>query len=200
MSTQNLTPPVLSGIVKPDRRRTYLHYLARIGLVVLPILLSVVLFIYRDQLREFATYGYLGIFIISILGNATLIFPIPAVLAAFVGGALYNPWIVTVVSGAGQAIGELTGFWVGFGGRDFVDRLPAYKRIESWMHRYADLVIFVFAAIPNPIFDLGGIAAGATGMPWWRFLLFCFLGKMVKAFVMAFIGLQTGTWLDQFLH
>jgi uncharacterized membrane protein YdjX (TVP38/TMEM64 family) len=61
-------------------------------------------------------------------------------------------------------------------------------------------VIFIFAAIPNPIFDLGGIAAGATGMRWWRFVLAAFLGKTVKALIAAWLGVGSFGVLQQFMQ
>jgi uncharacterized membrane protein YdjX (TVP38/TMEM64 family) len=162
--------------------------------------ISVVVYLFRDQLTHLEAYGYLGVFVISLLGNATLIFPVPALLVAFLGGGLYNPWIVGVVSGAGMALGELTGYLIGYSGQGIAEHYAIYKRIEGWMKRYGDIVIFIFAAIPNPIFDLGGIAAGATGMRWWRFVLAAFLGKTVKALIAAWLGVGSFGVLQQFMQ
>lgn len=150
--------------------------------------ITLVVILNKNTLKDFSTYGYVGIFLIGILSNATLVFPIPGLLAPFLGGAIFNPLTVGFVSGAGQAIGELTGYWVGHSGHDFVDNYKIYGKIENLMKRYGDLFIFFFALIPNFLFDLGGIAAGATGMPVWRFLLATFLGKTARAFLMALLG------------
>ena len=43
------------------------------------------LFFFRDKLINFESYGYLGIFVISVLGNATIVLPVPVILTAFLG-------------------------------------------------------------------------------------------------------------------
>jgi membrane protein DedA with SNARE-associated domain len=45
--------------------------------------------------------------------------------------------------------------------------------------------------VPNPFFDLAGIAAGSLRYPVWRFLLFCWLGKTIKTTLVAFAGSQS---------
>jgi membrane protein DedA with SNARE-associated domain len=50
------------------------------------------------------------------------------------------------------------------------------------------LTIFVLAVIPNPLFDLGGLAAGALRFPAWKFLTSCLTGKVIKSIVFAMAG------------
>jgi len=38
------------------------------------------------------------------------------------------------------------------------------------------------------IFDLAGIAAGALRMPVWRFLVWCWLGKVLRMMGIALAG------------
>ena len=52
------------------------------------------------------------------------------------------------------------------------------------------MVIFKLAAIPNPLFDIGGLVAGALGMPIWRFLLSVWLGKSLRFALLATIGVM----------
>jgi membrane protein DedA with SNARE-associated domain len=48
------------------------------------------------------------------------------------------------------------------------------------MERHGMLAIFLLAAIPNPIFDVGGLIAGVLKMPVWRFLLAAIIGKSIR--------------------
>jgi membrane protein YqaA with SNARE-associated domain len=164
--------------------------------------ISVLIFLYRDRVAEFASYGYLGLFLVSVVGNATILLPVPSLAATFVAGGILNPLLVGVVSGAGMAIGELSGYLAGYGGSAIiaVEDQGRYQRLESWMRRYGALTIFVLSVIPNPLFDLAGIAAGALHYPVWRFLLVCFLGKTVKGLVLAFAGAQSLEWINRFLR
>jgi membrane protein DedA with SNARE-associated domain len=46
----------------------------------------------------------------------------------------------------------------------------------------------VMAFIPNPIFDLAGMAAGMLKMPVPQFLFWCALGKILKMLVFSYTG------------
>ena len=50
------------------------------------------------------------------------------------------------------------------------------------------LMIVVLAFIPGPGLDLAGIAAGATRMPFRRFLLACLAGKVLRFIAVAWAG------------
>lgn len=172
----------------------------RVGALLFALTISILIFLFRDRVAEFASYGYLGLFVISVVGNATVLLPMPSLVATFITGGVLNPWLVGIVSGAGMAIGELSGYLAGCGGRAIVEAKDRdrYQRLENWMRRYGALTIFVLSVIPNPVFDLAGIAAGALHYPVWRFLLFCFLGKTVKGLVLAFAGAQSLEWINRF--
>lgn len=170
--------------------------LLRVSALLAVIGISVYIFTIRDQAEKFAAYGYPGIFLISILANATVLLPAPGVAVVFAMGGVFNPLIVGVVAGAGAAIGELSGYAAGFSGQVVVERTKVYDRIESWMQHYGTPTIFVLAAIPNPFFDLAGIAAGALKMPFHKFMLACLLGKIVKMWIFAYAGAYSITWLS----
>jgi membrane protein YqaA with SNARE-associated domain len=174
----------------------------RVVALLFALTISVLVFLYRDRVAEFGSYGYLGLFIVSIVGNATVLLPVPSLVATFITGGILNPLLVGIVSGAGMAVGELTGYLAGYGGGAIIaaEDQERYQRLESWMRRYGAVTLFVLSAIPNPLFDLAGIAAGALHYPLWRFLLVCFLGKTLKGLVLAFAGSRSLDWINRFLH
>ncbi len=59
------------------------------------------------------------------------------------------------------------------------------------MRRYGLWVIFVLALIPNPVFDVAGIICGVLRIPVWKFLLAAGAGKVLKATIIAYLGLGT---------
>lgn len=158
-----------------------------IGLI-LTVSLSVVIFLFRDKLVNFESYGYLGIFIISVLGNATIILPIPVILTAFLGGGIFNPFLVGLISALGATIGELTGYLAGYSGRAIINKEEKLVKVEGWMKKYGLWTIFVLAVIPNPLFDLAGMVSGAGKIPIWKFLIVTLLGKTIKFLAIALIG------------
>lgn len=143
---------------------------------------------FRDHLQELEEYGYAAVFLVGLVSNATLILPVPGLAVSSLMGGVFNPWLVGVVGGVGQALGELSGYMVGYSGHGLVSDRPIYKRLVSWMERRGMLTIFVLALIPNPVFDVGGIAAGALRYPLWKFLVSCATGKIGKNIAFALLG------------
>jgi uncharacterized membrane protein YdjX (TVP38/TMEM64 family) len=62
------------------------------------------------------------------------------------------------------------------------------------MDRYGGWFFFILAAIPNPLFDVAGIAAGVVRFPIWKFLLSAWAGKTLKAILFAGAGRQLLTY------
>ena len=143
---------------------------------------------FRDHIQELQRYGYLAVFLTGLISNATLILPVPGLAVSSIMGSVFNPWLVGLVGGVGQALGELTGYMAGYSGQTLVDENPVYDRLTTWMHRHGALTIFVLALIPNPVFDLGGIAAGALRFPLWKFLASSACGKVLKNVIFAMAG------------
>lgn len=160
--------------------------------LTISILLSVsVLFIPLNP-KELAAYGYGGVFIITLLGAATLFIPGPTMVATFVVGALLNPVLVSLVAGLGSAIGESTGYAAGYASRALItpqERKDTwYQRIFGWMSSHPFLTIFLMDAIPNLLGDIAGLIAGRNKYSYFKFLLASFLGKTVRFAISAFLG------------
>lgn len=171
----------------------------RILIIVLVLLISVVIFSFRGQFAELAAVGYPGIFLVSLLSSATIVLPAPSLLLVVAMGSALPPFFVGLAAGAGEALGELTGYAAGFGGQALIENEEAYSRLVAWMQRRGGITIFVLSMIPNPFFDLAGIAAGSLRYPVWRFLLFCWIGKTIKTTLFAFAGSQSIELVEQFL-
>src|SRR5512139_68041 len=135
---------------------------------------------YQAELRQLGNYGYLGLFFISIIGNATLIIPAPVFVVACAAGLVYGPIGVGIVTGLGSALGELTGYMAGAGGKALIPQGKRYEQLHRFMQRHGMLTIFLLGAIPNPIFDVGGIIAGALRMKAWKFILAAWAGKAIR--------------------
>ena len=152
------------------------------------ILISGVIIYFRNELTKLSTFGYFGLFLINVIGSATILIPMPAVLATFVGGSIYNPLLVGIISGIGAAIGETTGYMAGYGGSVLIKESKNYKRVEKWMNVNGFITIFVLAVIPNPIFDLTGMFAGATKYSFKKYFLAVTLGKVLRFIGIALLG------------
>jgi membrane protein YqaA with SNARE-associated domain len=167
----------------------------RIFVLLGVIAITVFVFSIRDQAEQLQGYGYPGIFVLSILSNATLILPAPGIALTFAFGAVFNPIGVALAAGAGSAIGELTGYLAGFSGQGVIEQTAMYDRLEGWTDQYGGWTIMILALIPNPLFDLAGAAAGALKMPIFEFLLWAFIGKTIKMLLFAYAGSTSLDWL-----
>jgi membrane protein DedA with SNARE-associated domain len=154
-------------------------------ILVIAITISIYLIYGRhpERLVELENYVYWGAFLVSVIGNATIILPGAVLLIlSEIGIVLYpdtgpvGPIIVGLAGGAGAGIGEITGYLAGYSGRGIAARSKIYNRLVGWVKRWGAPAIFVFSVVPL-VFDLVGIAAGVLRVPFWKFLLACWLGR-----------------------
>lgn len=162
----------------------------RIAVILAVIGLTIVLFVFKDKVAQLRAFGYPGIFLVSILSNATLILPVPGVIFTSAMGAVFNPLLVALAAGTGATLGEITGYMAGFSGQAVIENRQWYERVTGWMKRYGDVVILGLAFVPNPVFDIAGMVAGALRMPLWRYFIFSWIGKVGKMLLFAYGGLS----------
>ena len=165
------------------------------------VALSLALVAVPVDIERWGAYGYLGAFVLTLLSSATVLVPSVALGAALKAGAAQtlNPVLVGLVSGIAAGLGESTGYLAGRSGAELahVQERRSYQRIAAWVERRGTLTVFVLAAIPLPLIDLAGLAAGATGMRYWRFELACIAGKIARFIPVALLGawLHARGWL-----
>lgn len=146
------------------------------------------LFFFLDiDLGQLTKWGYIGLFVITLVSAASIVLPMPGAAAVAGAGALLNPILgipvpilVGLVAGAGEAIGELTGYGAGYGGSMLFRDRSFFPRVKDWMERRGVLTLFVLSAFPNPFVDVAGVAAGAVKLPLWRFFAGVVPGKVLK--------------------
>jgi len=177
----------------------FLTNILRILALIAVVAITVYIFSIRERVEQFATFGYPGIFLIALLANATVLLPAPGVAVIYAMGAIFNPLGVGLAAGTGGAIGELSGYLAGFSGQAVVERMDAYNRIKPWVDKYGGWAILVLSAIPNPFFDLAGIAAGIAKMPLRTFLVFTWVGQLIKMTSFALAGHYSITLITDFM-
>jgi uncharacterized membrane protein YdjX (TVP38/TMEM64 family) len=180
-------------------RRALAHVLRALA-VLLVVAVSVAIFLLSDRIQELGSLGYGGAFLIMLIGNATVILPAPGLTVVFSLGAAFNPLLIGISAGAGGALGELTGYLAGYGGRTAIEGSDVYRRFERWMRQYGFWALFVLAVVPNPFFDVAGIIAGALHYSWWRFLLVSWAGKTIQGIAVAYAGALSASWLLDWLQ
>ncbi len=180
------------------QRRQRIERLKRILALVAVIGISVFVFSLGPRIQRFERFGYPGIFFITLLTYATVILPAPGATVVIAMGSAFNPFWVGIAAGAGAALGELSGYAAGYSGQAIVEHIGIYTRLRGWMEHSTWRTFFgliLLSAIPNPAFDLAGIAAGALRIPVPRFLAALWIGETLKMWMFAYAGAYSVDWI-----
>ena len=164
---------------------------ARFAALAAGVGLVAVIWFFRNSFASLKVVGYPGVLFFSFLASSAMVLPLPGILSVCAVGALLNPIVVGVLGGIGETAGEITGYAVGYGGRGVFEKRRFFTRVNEWMERRGTLILFLFSVIPNPFFDVVGVAAGATGFSLTRFLGTVLVGKTIKSLAIA-IGCAEG--------
>jgi membrane protein YqaA with SNARE-associated domain len=174
--------------------RPLLSLLGTVALTIALVLLPI-------DVAAWGAFGYLGAFMLTLLSSATVLVPSVALGAALKFGAAstLNPLLVGLISGVAAGLGESTGYLAGRSGAELahIQERSSYRRIAAWVERRGTVTVFVLAAIPLPLIDLAGLAAGAMGMSFLRFQAACLAGKITRFVPVALLGhwLRLNGWL-----
>jgi membrane protein YqaA with SNARE-associated domain len=184
----------------PNTERAALRRWLRPILVILfALALNLVFFVLlrgeigRFWLVQLRSYTYLGVFLITLLANATTIVPTPYIpIVACIAGQTDNLPLVIGLGALGSALGESVAFFIGRSGRGLVQETRMYTWVHNQMRHpwRAFAVLFLFGAPPNPAFDVAGLAAGALGLPYWLFFAAVFLARIIRIWLIALGGIQ----------
>jgi len=144
----------------------------------------------QPSFEDLAVLGYPGLFLLMFLSSASIILPVPGFATVVAAGTVGNPLLIALFAGPGSALGELTGYLLGYGGRSIVGERQAgvVRRVENWLRQYGFWALLPLAAVPNPAFDLVGIAAGSLRYPVGKFFLACVIGNTIKYCSLAYLG------------
>jgi membrane protein YqaA with SNARE-associated domain len=186
---------------EPGRRRN--ERLKRIGALLVVVAISASVFVLGREMERFARFGYPGIFAFTLLSYASIILPGPGGAVVVIAGSVLNPFWVGLAAGAGASLGELSGYAAGYSGEYVLENVQLYQRLRTFMQASPWKTFFgliALSAMPNPAFDLAGIAAGALRIPIPRFLGALLIGETIKMTLFALAGRYSIDWVMRLLE
>jgi membrane protein YqaA with SNARE-associated domain len=148
---------------------------------------------FNQWLRDVAqTYGYLGVFLVSLIGASSVIIPIPYTVILFslaMQKDLFNPFLLAISSGLGSAMGEFAGYFLGFFGRKVINEGQKKKMnyVLKLFNKYGALTVFAFALTPLPD-DLLFIPLGIMKYSFIKAFVPCIIGKILMSLLIAYGG------------
>ena len=170
-------------------------YILSILGIAATVLMAVAVVYYGESVRALEGYGYLGAFLISILGGATIIVPVPMLAVVFaLGGVMKYTWAVAIAAALGELIGALTIYMTGHGagkalsGSKHGRIQSAYEQMLNLMERRGSITLFIVASVINPFFYPAALAAGALRFGLKRYILIVFAGKLIKGMTVCYAG------------
>ena len=166
--------------------------------ILYPNLVSPFAVVYNLLLDFSLVLGYPGALIISFLGNATILLPFPYIGVPFILGGLtdevtsafvFDPWMIGFIAGFGAMIGEMTGYFIGYGGGQLIDQdqRNGFKMFIEFHPRATPIVLWFLAATPIPD-DFLIVPLGAARYPWWKVAIPQFIGKTMFMMVITWAG------------
>jgi membrane protein DedA with SNARE-associated domain len=159
--------------------------------------------------------GYGGI--ILMMGIESACIPLPSEVIMPFGGYLvfqnaanhtqYTIWLMGVSGALGCVWGSAVAYWAGmFGGRPFVEKYGKYVLIrtkdldkaDTFFAKHGEVAIF-FSRLMPVVRTFISFPAGVSRMPFWRFIVYTFLGSLPWCLGLAWVGRAMGPKWDQVL-
>ncbi len=158
-----------------------------------------------------STYSYFGVFVLSFL--ETLFAPLPSeIVLPFAG---YIAWknndvlflFISIIVGAiGNTIGSIPLYYLGFLGRNFVEKYGKYffinkKRLnfaEKWFEKNKFLTVFLFRFVPG-MRSLISIPAGLFRLKIKDYMILTFLGFLIWNSFLVSLGYVLGNYWQESL-
>ena len=157
--------------------------------------------IFVELVREF---GIAGIFLVSFIGTATVLVPIPytVVILLVSASSIMNPWVIVMFATAGSAVGETTGYLIGYSAKNIVGEKKQAKLDSMLMvlqkHRNIwPVLVFIFALTPLPD-DLLFIPLGLAHFSFKRVFVPMIIGKTIMLTLLVFLGKSAYTLIGSY--
>ncbi|MGH9513443.1 MAG: YqaA family protein [Terriglobales bacterium] len=146
--------------------------------------------------------GAWGIFVVSALDASAIGLPVDVVVAGYVYQNRGRFLLYVLMASAGSALGSIVIYIIGYeGGEELLrKRIPAerFEKIHRTFETHPFWSLMFPAMLPPPTpFKLFVLAAAASEMGFWKFLLAIFSGRVVRFLTLAALVLKFG---PEFVH
>jgi membrane protein YqaA with SNARE-associated domain len=124
----------------------------------------------------FSEFSYLGVFIFNIVSSGLLI--LPALSAKF------NIPLLITTSALGNVLNTSVNYFVGYSSTHIFSHNPLVIKAKKFIKRFGLLAVYILAIVPLPL-DVNGLLSGYIGVPYKKYLLVNFLGKITIFFIVC---------------
>jgi len=151
--------------------------LLKVFSLVFAVVFYLLAFVVAFKPEPFLRFGYWGIFAFNLVGPGTFLIPVASRHFMVLGVAL--------ATSLGMAINDSVSWLAGKNGDIVFPRGRRVARIEAAIKKYGPFALFFWALIPFP-YDFIAVIAGYLKLPFKRFLIPTFLGRLLRFLLMGF--------------
>lgn len=131
-------------------------------------------------------------------------------MGSVVSYSIVSPLLVALVSGFGNALGNVLVYLTGRGGLAFFRNLGVsrpkpngeqkatfWRKVRNWLamprlkqfaRKSSFWAVFVLSIYPNPILTPVIVGMGAARSNFWRFFLYIWVGKTAQCLILSYLG------------
>ena len=145
---------------------------------------------YHLPIYRYEYVAYLTLFVVAIVVNLSLI-PLPFLVSLMIVAAgMWNPFLVALAGSLGASIGEMSYYLLGLISKNVCipDDIPGYKQVRGWVEKYGLWAIAFLSFQPILPIEIGGLVAGLTKYPLYKFVIALWIGKFPKYVILIFAG------------
>jgi len=137
---------------------------------------------------------YIGLFLAALLAATIIPAQSEALLVALMVSGKYDPWLLVGIASAGNVLGSVMNWLLGYGIQKFKDRKwfpvkpQTLERTVKWYRKYGrwSLLLSWVPFIGDPL----TVAAGVMRERLWIFLLIVTVAKVGRYCVLALVTLK----------
>lgn len=134
---------------------------------------------FQNQIINLKTFGLLGVFITSFLGNATFLVP-------FSNNFKFEPLSFGLVISLGGSLGQMIGFELGHSGeRLFVKKHHIiFLTLRDIFRDWGKFIIFFLALLPDQSFGVVSLVFGISNYSFLKFFLLLLAGRLIRNLIL----------------
>lgn len=169
------------------------HPVQKVAAVLAVVAINVALFLAPFDYSVLGALAYPGAFLVTLIANAAVVVPVPYIpIVAHIAQTAGSPVLVVLIASFGSALGECVAFAVGRVEKELIEGHAWVEKLRRFFAhpRRTALFLFFFAIPLNPVFDVGGLFAGALGVPFRTFLIAVWLGRIIRFAIIAYLAIQ----------
>lgn len=125
---------------------------------------------------SFIKFGYLGVVGFNIVSSGLVVIPVLVERLNIVG--------VVFSSAFGNAVNTSINYFIGATTHTLFSNNIVVKKLKQFMDKFGLFAVYILAIVPMPL-DLNGLLSGYFRVPFKKYLIVNFLGKITVFFLVA---------------